>query len=335
MVPPICQHSAMSDASPEVRFVPAPGWPEVRPGAYPPQTWIPSHSLPAPPAGWKFYVDAYDNPIDPPQGAWQPPAHWPHSQSAINEHGGLAGAQATDIPPTADPRIQAFPPMPPAAPPTIGRQTRAPLVLVAAVVALALAGGLVWWNVFRPGPSITTAQLPRVFQPAIGGFEAEGEPVDGSHYAATESFGEGTCAQAYRALYGRATSAVKVTSSSASGGSSTLSTHAFVWPSADLATAFFHETDKAVNDACTSQNTEFKANSTEVGGTSGRSAWRLTDYRARTGAKDSYYYCNVQYGNLTTLFFYIKEMRPSFTADECKQLAEELRKRMDALAAGR
>ncbi|MFT3832633.1 MAG: hypothetical protein QM711_04845 [Micropruina sp.] len=313
----------MSEATPVVRFVPAPGWPEVRPGTHPPQTWIPSHLLPAPPAGWLFYLDAYGNPADPPPGAWRPPAQWPQSQSAITATPPMAGQQFV-----ADQNGRAASLPAQAPPPTTRRKTSGPLV-VTIVVALAVAGGVAWWNLLRPGPTITADQVSSLFEPAIGEYEADGRPVDGPTYAASSSWTEGPCGDAVREQYRRSTAAQTI---KADGVSTTVS----VWPSPDAARSAFNGTDTQVKTACATQQADWDSRTSKIGEASGRLTWHHTEYRpAGSTTSSSYIYCQVQYGNVTAPFVYLKSARPDFSSADCKRTAEELQKRMDALAAGR
>ena len=313
----------MSEATPVVRFVPAPGWPEVRPGTHPPQTWIPSHLLPTPPAGWQFYLDAYGNPADPPPGAWRPPAQWPQSQSAITATPPMAGQQFVVDQHGPPPSFPAQ-----TSPPATRRKAAIPLT-VAIVVALAVAGGVGWWTMLRPGPTITANQISSLFRPAIGEYEADGQPVDGPTYANTSTWLEGACGDAARDQFRRSTAAQTITFDGVTAAAS-------VWPSVEAARSAFNGTDDRVKAACATQRAEWESRTSRIGESSGRLSWRHNESRSSgTTTSSTYINCDVLYGNVTAPFTYVKDRHPDFSSADCKRIAEELQKRMDALAAGR
>ncbi len=57
----------------DIRFTPAPDWPDPAPGWLPPAGWQPPADWPKAPDGWVFYRGGYGEPVEPPAGSWRPP----------------------------------------------------------------------------------------------------------------------------------------------------------------------------------------------------------------------------------------------------------------------
>lgn len=157
-----------------LRFVPPPGWPAAQ--HLPPAGWSPDPAWPPAPPGWEFYVDERDQPVVAPVGTWVPPTELAKRATGPAKRSAELDAEVATAAPVGKAPAGTKP-----GPIGTAKANRSGRLVVLAVLALVLVGGVIWLgNSLSVGtdhsatpeesiqPSFGTGQSPTAAQPTAG-----------------------------------------------------------------------------------------------------------------------------------------------------------------------